>query len=74
MEIDFSYLNLYDLDRMHEQAEARLKAALLNGDPWETVKQKKDVVTRIAIAVHQRKYPIVTRSHPSNVQRNEPNF
>lgn len=74
MEIDFSYLNLYDLDKMHEQAEARLKMALLQGEPWETVKQKKDVVTRLAIAIHQRKYPIVTRSDQSHGQRKDPHF
>ena len=58
MKIDYSALPLEQLERMYQDADAKLRQALLNGASWEEAKAQRDVVTEIAVQLHKRKYPL----------------
>lgn len=54
MDIHFSSLPLEDLKHLHRKADMDLQQALLNGDQWESIRIKKQVVTQLAVLVHKR--------------------
>ena len=57
MEIDLRRLDTEQLNIMLERANEQLRSALVNGEPWEEVEKKSQVVTEIAFQLHRNKFP-----------------
>lgn len=56
MEIDLSSLDLEQLKTIYEKADADLKNALLGGDSWKDVQDKRKTVTELAILMHKKRF------------------
>lgn len=54
MENNLSSLDLDTLKRMHQTAAFKMQSALLNGASWEEVKDHRQMVTELAIAIHKK--------------------
>jgi len=54
MEANWSELNVDDLREAYEKESARLKTSLINGGSWEELKDQRQKVTELAIALHKK--------------------
>jgi hypothetical protein len=54
MDYHFSELDLGALRILFDKESAILKTKLLNGDQWHEVKEQKDKVTALSIAIHKK--------------------
>lgn len=57
MEMNLTGFDLEALETMHQQEDAALKAALLQGEPWDELADQRYKVTQLAIAIHKKLYP-----------------
>jgi hypothetical protein len=55
MEMDFSAFSLAQLNELYEQATADMNAALLDGAVWETLRDKRMLVTQLSIQIAKKK-------------------
>ncbi|MDB5196075.1 MAG: hypothetical protein JWP88_445 [Flaviaesturariibacter sp.] len=54
MENDLDKLDIEALKRMHQTASFKMQAALLNGAEWNEVRDHREMVTGLAIAIHKK--------------------
>lgn len=54
MEMNWSELDVDALKNAYEKESAKLKASLLNGSSWEEMKEQRQKVTELAIALHKK--------------------
>jgi hypothetical protein len=54
MNPDFSNLELDTLKAMYKRENADLAAMLIDGTPWNEMKEQRNKVTQISIALHQK--------------------
>lgn len=57
MEINLDYLDLPTLEAFYTQEEERLKAYLLAGRSWQSLAEERQLVTKLAMTIHQRRFP-----------------
>jgi hypothetical protein len=50
--------DIHTLKEMYEKEASALKAALISGISWDDLKDKRQVVTDLAIAIHQKRFPM----------------
>ena len=58
MDNSLSNYDINTLKLMYEKESAALKAALISGTSWEELRDKRQVVTDLAIAIHQKRFRI----------------
>ncbi|HEU4473114.1 MAG TPA: hypothetical protein VFR58_18610 [Flavisolibacter sp.] len=73
MDSNLCRLDLDTLKTMYEQEASVLKTALLSGASWEELHEQRQMVTELAIALHQKKqsvgaHPAETRSRSDSRQ------
>jgi hypothetical protein len=56
METNWSEMDVDAVRAAYEKEAAQLKASLLNGTPWEEMKDQRQKVTELAIALHKKLY------------------
>ncbi|MDB5251292.1 MAG: hypothetical protein JWP27_461 [Flaviaesturariibacter sp.] len=71
MEDNLNSLELDTLKRMHQSAAFRMQAALLSGSSWEDVREHREMVTELAIAIH-RKEPAYFLNPAESPRRSSP--
>lgn len=54
MEIKWSELDVDELRNVYEKESSKLKASLINGTSWEELKDQRQKVTELAIALHKK--------------------
>ena len=54
MNTNWSEMDAEALRDVYEKESAKLKASLLNGTPWEEMKDQRQRVTELAIALHKK--------------------
>lgn len=54
MEANWNELGAEALKDVYEKESAKLKASLLNGSSWEEMKDQRQKVTELAIALHKK--------------------
>jgi hypothetical protein len=54
MENNLNTLDIDTLKRMHQSASFRMQSALLGGASWDEVKDHREMVTELAIAIHKK--------------------
>jgi hypothetical protein len=54
MELKWNDLDVNALREVYEKESASLKSALLNGCSWEELKDQRQKVTELAIALHKK--------------------
>jgi hypothetical protein len=54
MDINWSDMDTEALRDVYEKESAKLKASLLSGTPWEQMKDQRQKVTELAIALHKK--------------------
>jgi hypothetical protein len=54
MEMNWSEMDVDALRDFYEKESAQLKASLLNGCSWEEMKDQRQKVTELAIALHKK--------------------
>jgi len=54
MNINWSEMDAEALRDVYEKESAKLKASLLSGTPWEEMKDQRQKVTELAIALHKK--------------------
>ena len=57
MDINFNYLNTEQLTELYLKADKELENALINGADWEEIKDKRRIVTELAIELHKKRRP-----------------
>jgi hypothetical protein len=57
MDINFNYITTEELVNLYNKADYELKKALLSGDDWERIKDKRHIVTELAIELHRKIKP-----------------
>jgi hypothetical protein len=62
MKMNWSELDLDALKDAYEKESSKLKAALLNGTSWEELRDQRQKVTELAIALHKK---INTSANPA---------
>lgn len=62
MEMNWSELDVDALKNAYEKESAKLKASLLNGSSWEEMKEQRQKVTELAIALYKK---INTTTNPA---------
>jgi len=60
--MNWNELGVEELKDVYEKESTKLKASLLNGTPWEELKDQRQKVTELAIALHKK---INTSSNPA---------
>jgi hypothetical protein len=70
MNHEFEKLSLIELEALHKRAERELHQSLINGDSWQDVRSKRQVVTQIAIHLHRKRNPV---HFPGNQNERRPN-
>ena len=73
MEKNLRGLDLLTLKALHEKEADELNNALLRGADWEDVREMRQRVTDLAIAMHEKRQLGVTdhpASHPTRTNRN----
>jgi hypothetical protein len=50
----WSELDVDELKNVYERESAKLKASLLNGSSWEELKDQRQKVTELAVALHKK--------------------
>jgi len=69
MKTNWSELDVEELRNAYEKESAKLKASLLNGISWEELKDQRQKVTELAIALHKK---INTSGNPAeSIDRSE---
>lgn len=58
MDSEFHELDVDALQALYQKEANRLNAELLEGASWDSVKEQKQKVVEIAIALHKKKYPL----------------
>ena len=71
MDSEFYGLDLDALQALYQEESKRLNAELLAGATWDSVKEQKQKVVEIAIAVHKKKYPLNFNPAEFGSRRNE---
>ena len=54
MEANWNELDAEALKDIYEKESAKLKASLINGSSWEEMKDQRQKVTELAIALHKK--------------------
>jgi hypothetical protein len=54
MEINWSELDVDELRNVYEKESSKLKTSLINGTSWEELKDQRQKVTELAIALHKK--------------------
>lgn len=62
METKWNELDVDTLQTLYEQETGNLKSALLNGTPWEELREQRQKVTELSIALHKK---IHTSTNPA---------
>lgn len=62
MKVKWNELNLDELREVYEKESALLKTSLLNGSSWDELKEQRQKVTELAIALHKK---INTSANPA---------
>jgi hypothetical protein len=57
MDINFNYITTEELANLYNKADNELKKALITGDDWEQIKDKRRIVTELAIELHKKLRP-----------------
>ena len=57
MDINFNYCSTEEIANLLSLANKDLQQSLINGADWEELKEKRFVVTELAIALHKRQKP-----------------
>lgn len=69
MQTNWSEMDVDALREAYEKESAKLRTALLSGSSWEELKEQRQKVTELAIALHKK---INTSTNPAeSVGRNE---
>lgn len=58
MDRDFHQMDLDKLQAIYQNEVNYLKAELLKGSTWESLKEQKNKVTELAIIIHKKRYPL----------------
>jgi hypothetical protein len=58
MKSEFNHLDIDVLQVLYQKEVNRLKEELLAGASWESVQERKNRVTELAIVIHKKKYPL----------------
>ena len=58
MELNFDYMDLPMLETLYGQEEKRLNQLLLAGASWQSLSKERELVTKLAMTIHQRRYPL----------------
>jgi hypothetical protein len=62
MQTNWNELDVNELRDVYEKESSKLKASLLSGTSWEELKDQRQKVTELAIALHKK---INTSSNPA---------
>jgi hypothetical protein len=54
MEMNWSELDIDSLREVYETEASKLKTSLLNGSSWEEMKDKRKIVTELAIELNKK--------------------
>jgi len=54
MELNWNELDVDALRNVYEKESAKLKSSLLSGSSWEELKDQRQKVTELAIALHKK--------------------
>ena len=57
MELNLDYYTLDHLEQLLARADSDLRKALINGERWEKISLKQDLITKVALEIHKRRYP-----------------
>jgi len=71
MDSEFHVLDVDTLQALYQEEANRLNAELLGGATWDSVKEQKQKVVEIAIALHKKKYPLHFNPAEFGSSRNE---
>lgn len=53
--VEFQNIDYYTLAEQYLKETGELRQSLLEGVPWEDLRNKKNLITQLAIALHRRK-------------------
>jgi hypothetical protein len=69
MEMEWNEFDVDSLKAMYDQEAAALKSALLKGTSWNDLKEQRQIVTELSIALHKK---IHSSSNPAeSIDRSE---
>jgi hypothetical protein len=68
MDINFNYISTEQLAELYLKADKELEKALISGATWEDIKDKRRIVTELAIELHKKRNPEDFGSTPADTQ------
>ncbi|HEU0064379.1 MAG TPA: hypothetical protein VFQ58_05080 [Flavisolibacter sp.] len=67
MDINFNYCTTEEIANLLSKADYNLHEALLKGDDWKDIKEKRRIYTELSIALHRRQRPQDFGDSPADI-------